>query len=75
MTFDDPHLSAREHEVLLLVIEGLNNVEIAVQLGMSRRTVQSHVSSALRKTGTRSRTHLAVVALRRGLVPMADDDA
>jgi DNA-binding CsgD family transcriptional regulator len=72
---DEARLSAREYEVLLLIVEGMNNVEIAAQLGTSRRTIQSHVSSALRKTGTRSRTQLAVAALRRGLVPMQHDDA
>lgn len=68
-------LSTRELEVLALVVEGLENAEIAARLNLSRRTVQSHVSSALRKTGTRSRTQLAVAALREGIIPLHGDSA
>ncbi len=61
-------LSQRELDVVALVAEALSNIEIALRLGISDRTVQAHVGSACRKTGTRSRTHLAVHALRTGLV-------
>lgn len=63
-------LSAREREVLLLVVDGLGNAEIASCLGVSRRTVQAHVGSAMRKTDTRTRTQLAVHSLRAGLVAL-----
>lgn len=53
-------LTARETEVLSLVREGLANKEIAGRLHLSARTVEKHVESLLRKTGTRSRTQLAV---------------
>lgn len=62
-------LSAREVEVTQLVADGMSNEEIAGQLYLSPRTVQSHVASSMRKTTTRSRTELAVLAVREGLVP------
>jgi DNA-binding NarL/FixJ family response regulator len=61
-------LTGRELEVLQLVVEGFSNPGIAAELSVSPRTVQSHVASALAKTGARSRTHLAVIAVRTGLL-------
>jgi DNA-binding NarL/FixJ family response regulator len=63
-------LTPREREVLRLLVDGLSNQEIADGLKISRRTVHAHVSSAMRKTGTHSRTQLAVYALRTGLLPL-----
>ena len=63
-------LTRREHEVLCLLVNGSSNREIADQLGISLRTVHAHVSNAQQKTATRSRTQLAVHALRAGLVPL-----
>ncbi len=63
-------LSAREVEVTQLVAEGLSNEEIGRQLYLSPRTVQTHVASAMRKTATRSRTGLAVAAVKDGLLPL-----
>lgn len=70
MARTDEELSRRELQVLALLVEGLNNVDIATSLDLSPRTVQSHVSNALQKTRTHSRTELAVAALRRGLLPL-----
>jgi DNA-binding CsgD family transcriptional regulator/tetratricopeptide (TPR) repeat protein len=58
-------VTARESDVLRLVAEGLNNKEIAVRLHLSPRTVEKHLESLMRKTGTRSRTQLAVTAALR----------
>jgi DNA-binding CsgD family transcriptional regulator/tetratricopeptide (TPR) repeat protein len=55
-------ITAREAEVLTLVVEGLANKEIAAQLALSPRTVEKHVEAMLRKLGARSRTQLAAVA-------------
>jgi DNA-binding NarL/FixJ family response regulator len=66
-----PEFSAREREVVGLVVEGLTNAEIAARLGVSVRTVQAHIAAAFRRSGARSRTELAVLALRCGLVVMA----
>ena len=52
-------LSARESEVLRLLAEGLTDREIAVALAISPRTVESHVSSLLRKLGVRNRAEAA----------------
>ena len=52
-------LSARESEVLRLLSEGLTDREIASALAISPRTVESHVSSVLRKLGVRNRAEAA----------------
>jgi DNA-binding CsgD family transcriptional regulator len=69
----DELLSEREREVVALIVTGLTNREIAQRLHLSPRTVQSHVRSAMRKTGTNGRVQLAVAALRRGIVPSQGD--
>jgi DNA-binding NarL/FixJ family response regulator len=52
-------LSTREGEVLRLLAEGLTDREIAAALSISPRTVESHVSSVLRKLGVRNRAEAA----------------
>jgi DNA-binding NarL/FixJ family response regulator len=54
-------VTGRELQVLTLVTEGLGNTEIASRLQLSRRTVETHVSNLLVKTGARSREGLAVL--------------
>ena len=68
-----PTLSPRELEVVTLVVEGRTNHEIAANLHVSLRTAQAHVAASMRKLGAKSRTQLAVTALRRGLVPLHPD--
>lgn len=60
-------LSEREHEVLLIVAEGLTNLEIAERLVLSPHTVRNRVSSILTKLGLRRRSDAAVFATRHGL--------
>jgi DNA-binding CsgD family transcriptional regulator/tetratricopeptide (TPR) repeat protein len=55
-------ITRREADVLLLVVEGCSNREIAERLYLSVRTVEKHVESLLRKTATRTRTQLARAA-------------
>lgn len=63
-------LSDREAEVLGLVARGLPNQEIADCLGLSERTVRSHVSAILAKLHLGSRTQAALYALRTGLAEL-----
>jgi len=60
-------LSEREHEVLVLIAEGLSNQEIAGRLVVSERTVRNHVGSILTKLHLANRTQAALYAVRRGL--------
>lgn len=55
----DDVLSSREQEVLRLLADGLTDREIAAALAISPRTVESHVSSVLRKLGVRNRAEAA----------------
>ena len=55
----DDGVSRREAEVLALLGEHLTNAEIAARLYISLRTVESHVSSLLRKLGAADRRELA----------------
>ena len=58
-------LTETETRVALLVAEGYSNPDIAAQLFISRRTVQTHVSNILAKLNLTSRVELAVVAAGR----------
>ncbi len=61
-------LTEREREVLTLMIEGLNNREIAERLFISGSTVKNHVSSILSKLGTASRTQAVAMAVENKIV-------
>jgi DNA-binding NarL/FixJ family response regulator len=58
-----PALTSRETDVLRLIARGLPNKQIASQLGLGLRTVESHVSSLLGKLGVSSRTEAALYAV------------
>ena len=60
-------LTEREHEVLDLLVEGLNNNQIAERLVVSVSTAKFHVSSILSKLGAASRTEAVAIALQNGL--------
>lgn len=61
-------LTEREREVLVLMIEGLNNTQIAGRLTVSPSTIKSHVSNILSKLGVASRTEAVTLALRNKIV-------
>ena len=65
---NDHGLTAREREVLALLVEGHTNRRIAEELFISESTAGVHVSNILRKFGVASRTEAATVAARLGLV-------
>lgn len=64
-------LSAREREVLKLLVEGLPNKLIARRLEISEKTVKSHLTSIFRALGVTDRTQAALWAERHGLGPPA----
>ena len=61
-------LTEREREVLALMVEGLNNTQIAGRLTVSPSTIKSHVSNILSKLGVASRTEAVTLALRNNIV-------
>lgn len=64
----DYDLTPREMEVLHLMVEGLNNNEIAERLVVSRSTVKFHVSSILAKLNVSSRTEAVALALQQKII-------
>jgi DNA-binding NarL/FixJ family response regulator len=61
-------LSAREREVLLLLAEGFSFKEIAAQLHLSVKTVDTHKCNLMRKLGFSTRAELIRFAIREGLI-------
>jgi len=60
-------LSEREREVLALVVRGLPNKLIARELGISEKTVKTHLTSVFRTVGVTDRTQAALWAERNGI--------
>ncbi len=58
-------LTRREHEVVMLVAEGLTNAQVAERLSISPGTVRRHLENVFAKLGVRTRT-AAVARLRNG---------
>jgi DNA-binding NarL/FixJ family response regulator len=65
---DAPELSAREIQVLELIVRGLPNKQIAFALGIAEHTVKNHVKNILSKLGVQDRTQAATAAIQRGIV-------
>ena len=61
-------LTARELEVLELLVDGTPNQELAQRMGISRNTVRNHVQNLLTKLGVHSRLEAVALATREGLV-------
>jgi len=67
----DPHdmLTDRERQVLRLAAEGNTSSQIAVQLDIGVRTVESHRANLLHKLGLHNQTELVRYAIQRGIIP------
>lgn len=59
-------VTAREHDVLALVADGMSNAEIADELHLSVTTVKTHVANLMSKTGCDNRVRLAIYYIRTG---------
>ncbi len=67
-----PGLSDRELSVLKLAAKGLGNKEIAAELQLSMRTVQSHLANIFTRLGVGSRTEAVLTALKKGWLTLED---
>jgi NarL family two-component system response regulator LiaR len=65
---DERRLTRREREVLELIVGGRSNKRIALELGISEKTVKTHVGHLLAKLDVTDRTQAALLAVRDGLV-------
>jgi NarL family two-component system response regulator LiaR len=65
----DYGLTAREDEVLALLVKGLSNPQIAERLSISRSTAAAHVGSILSKLGVSNRAEAISLAIQSNLVP------
>ena len=63
-----PDLSAREVQVLELIVRGLPNKQIAYTLNIAEHTVKNHVKNILSKLGVQDRTQAATAAIQRGII-------
>jgi len=61
-------ISEREHEVLVMLAQGIPNKEIADKLHIAEGTVKNHVTNILEKLQAQNRTQAADIARRRGLI-------
>lgn len=62
------HLTEREYQILALMVEGLNNQDIADRIFVSRATIKVYVSTILSKLGVRNRIEAVRLAVQNGLV-------
>jgi len=67
-TVDASSLTARERQILSLVVDGASNRDIATQLRITEGTVKNHLHHILEKLHLQNRVQIAAYALRRGLV-------
>ncbi|CAM3948705.1 response regulator [Mesobacillus thioparans] len=67
---EDNTLTEREKEVLLCLVEGLSNKEIADRLFISDKTVKIHVSKIFKKLNVKSRSQVVIHAVQHQLVPI-----
>jgi two-component system response regulator DegU len=67
-------LTGRERQILSYVAEGNSNKKIAQILEISEQTIKNHVSSILRKLNANDRAHAVVLAIRKGLISVKENN-
>jgi len=65
-----PELSSRQQEILLAIVRGLSNPDIARQLGISLPMVKEHTSTLFAKLGVANRAEAVSIALRKQLLKL-----
>jgi DNA-binding NarL/FixJ family response regulator len=68
-------VTAREKEVLRMIAEGLTTRQIASRLGLSERTIESHLTKAYRKLGVRTRVQAVTRAVEVGIADLHHEGA
>jgi DNA-binding NarL/FixJ family response regulator len=64
---DAPNLTARQREVLRLIVDGYTNAEVSRELYLTQHTVEFHIRNLLQKLGVRNRTEAAERARMVGI--------
>ena len=67
MVMPEAKLTARELEVVKLIVEGLRYKEIATSLGLSYETIKTYVGRIRKKLDVSSKTEVAMWAIRNGI--------
>ncbi len=67
-------LTARQLECLERIAAGETSAEIALALGLSKRTVDHYVTHACERLGVRNRTQAVAKAVSEGMIPVAGSD-
>lgn len=62
------HLTRREREIVIAILDGCTNREMARRFGVTEQTVKNQLTTLYDKLGVSSRLELALVALQKGLV-------
>ena len=62
-------LTAREWQIVVLLVEGCRNRDIARRFGTREQTVKNQLTKIFEKTGTSSRLELVLYAIKMGVVP------
>lgn len=71
-TLEDYKLTKREKEVLVFLIEGYSNREIAEELIISIHTVKAHIESIYRKFGVHNKVQAAIYAIYYKIINISD---
>jgi DNA-binding NarL/FixJ family response regulator len=67
-------LTDREREVLILLAQGLSNVDVAKKLSISEATVKTYLAHVMTKLGVREKSHAIIAAYQSGLVQVQSND-